>query len=84
MHARFQELMTQGYGFSNRLYFGEWNPDEFEAWIKDCQSLLSCCEPEPDGFPWSPGPHHIEEIVMLLSKTESRISKGEITYTGLL
>ena len=83
MYSRFQELMTRGFALSNKRYFREWNQYEFEAWIEDCQSLLSSCEPEPDGFPWCPDHRHIEEIVMLLSATSSRISKGEITYVGL-
>ena len=55
MYARFQALMTTGYGLANKLYFKEFDPNEFEAWIQDCQSLLSSCEPEPY-FPRVPIP----------------------------
>jgi hypothetical protein len=82
-HSRFQELMTEGYALSNKLHFGEWNPDEFEAWIKDCQSLLSCCEPEPY-FPSCPDRRHIEEIVFLLLKVSGEIVRGHIQYMGVL
>lgn len=82
--TRFQELMTQGYSLSNKYYFGEWNSDEFKAWIDQCQSLLASCEPEPAGFPWSPGPHHIEEIVFLLQKVSGEIVRGHIQYMGVL
>ena len=81
--SRFQELMTEGYALSNKLYFNEFDPDEFHQWINDCKRILAKCEPEPDGFPWFPDHRHIEEIVMLLSKTSSRISRGEITYIGI-
>ena len=81
--SRFQELMTEGYALSNKLYFKEFNQHEFNKWIDDCELLLAKCEPEPDGFPWCPDPRHIEEIVMLLSETSSKISKGEITYIGI-
>ncbi len=80
--SRFGTLMTEGYTLSNKLYFKEFDPHEFDEWIAACRSLLSCCEPEPH-FPWCPDPRHIEEIVMLLSKTSSRISRGEITYVGI-
>ncbi len=82
-YSRFQELMTTGYALSNKIYFKEFDPHEFDQWIEDCQRLLSSCEPEPEGFPWFPSPRHIEEIVMLLAKTGSRISRGEITYIGI-
>ena len=81
--TRFQELMTQGYSLSNKWYFKEWNQHEFDEWIEDCKNILSSCEPEPY-FPWFPEPTHIEEIVMLLGRTRSKISKGEITYVGLI
>ena len=81
--ARFQDLMTQGYSLSNKLYFKEFDPHEFDLWIGACRSLLSLCEPEPY-FPWNAGPYHIEELVMLLLETRHKISKGEITYIGLL
>jgi hypothetical protein len=84
MYSRFQALMTTGYALANKLYFKEFDESEFAAWIKDCQSLLSCCEPEPDGFPLCPSIGHIEEVVMLLSATSGKISRGEITYTGVL
>jgi hypothetical protein len=83
MYARFQELMTEGFSLSNKFYFGEWNPDEFAAWIKDCQNLLSCCEPEPY-FPSCSDHRHIEEIVMLLQKVSSEISRGQVEYLGIL
>jgi len=76
--------MTRGFSLSNKLHFRQWNQHEFDEWIEDCQRLLSSCEPEPDGFPWFPDHRHIEEIVMLLGKTRSRISRGEITYVGIL
>ena len=76
--------MTQGFALANKLSFKEFDQHEFQAWIEDCESLLSCCEPEPAGFPWCPDSRHIEEIVMLLSATRSRISRGEVHYTGLL
>lgn len=81
--ARCQELMTMGYSLSNKLHFKEFDPDEFNQWVEDCERLLANCEPEPEGFPWCPDSRHIEEIVMLLSKTSSRISKGEIEYMGI-
>lgn len=80
--ARFQDLMTEGYSLSNKLFFKEFDHHEFDLWIGACRSLLSLCEPEPY-FPWNADPHHIEELVMLLSKTWSRISKGEIEYMGI-
>jgi hypothetical protein len=83
MYARFQELMTEGYALSNKLHFGEWNPNEFDQWIEDCQSLLSCCEPEPH-FPSSPDHRHIEEVVFLLLKVSGEISRGSIRYVGLV
>jgi hypothetical protein len=83
MYSRFQELMTEGYALSNKLHFGEWNPDEFDAWINNCQSLLSCCEPEPY-FPSCPGPRHIEEVVFLLLKVSGEIVRGHIQYMGVL
>jgi len=81
--SRFETLMTEGYALSNKLYFNEFDPDEFHQWIATCRSLLSLCEPEPY-FPWNPDPRHIEELVMLLKKVSSEISKGQIQYTGLL
>jgi len=75
--------MTQGYALSNKLHFGEWNPDEFEQWIEDCRTLLSSCEPEPH-FPLNPDPRHIEEIVFLLLKVSGEISRGEVEYMGIL
>jgi hypothetical protein len=81
--ARFQGLMTTGHALANKLYFKEFNESEFDQWIKDCQNLLACCEPEPY-FPCFPDHRHIEEIVMLLAQTRSRISRGEISYTGVL
>jgi hypothetical protein len=81
--ARFQELIVKGFSLSNKISFREWNQDEFETWIDDCRDLLSRCEPEPEGFPWCPDQSHIEEIVMLLSQTRSRISRGDISYVGL-
>jgi hypothetical protein len=82
MYSRFQELMTAGYSLSNKLHFGEWNPDEFEAWIEDCQNLLSACEPEPL-LPLCPDRRHVEEVVFLLLKVSSEISRGKIQYLGL-
>ncbi len=79
----FRELMTQGYALSNKMYFGEWNPDEFDQWIRDCRRLLSRCEPEPH-LPWFPDPMHIEEIVMLLYKVSGEISRGKVEYLGVL
>ena len=81
--ARFQDLMTEGYSLSNKLYFKEFDESEFEAWIEDCQSLLSCCEPEPY-FPSCPDPRHIEEIVFLLLKVSDEILRGHIQYMGVL
>ena len=75
--------MTAGFSLSNKFYFGEWNPDEFKQWIEDCQTLLSYCEPEPH-FPCFPDRRHIEEIVMLLQKVSSEISRGNIRYVGLV
>jgi hypothetical protein len=75
--------MTTGYALVNKLYFEEFDESEFDAWIEDCHKILSACKPEPEGFPWSPDHRHIEEIVMLLSKTSSRISRGEIEYMGV-
>ncbi len=83
MYSRFQELITEGYALSNKLHFGEWNPNEFDAWIKDCQSLLSSCEPEPY-FPSCPDHRHIEEVVFLLLKVSGEISRGNIRYVGLV
>ncbi len=80
---RFQELMTQGYSLANKWYFKEWIQSEFDEWIDECRSLLACCEPEPH-FPWFPEPTHIEEIVMLLAATRSRISRGQTEYAGVL
>jgi len=81
--TRFQELKTRGFSLSNKRHFRQWNQYEFDEWIDECRSLLSCCEPEPDGFPWCPDPRHIEEIVMMLSATERKISRGQIEYTGI-
>ena len=81
--SRFQELMTQGYALANKLYFKEFDPHEFDLWIEDCQSLLSCCEPEPH-FPLNRDPRHIEEIVFLLQKVWGEISRGEVEYLGIL
>jgi hypothetical protein len=80
--SRFQELMTRGYSLANKWYFKEWIQSEFDQWIEECHSLLSSCEPEPY-FPWFPESTHIEEIVMLLAETRSKISKGQVQYTGL-
>jgi len=74
--SRFGTLMTEGYALSNKLYFNEFDPHEFNQWIAACRSLLSLCEPEPY-FPWNPDPRHIEELVMLLAATRSRISRGQ-------
>lgn len=82
--VRFRELMTAGYALANKLYFSQFDPHEFDQWIEDCRRFLSRCEPEPEGFPWCPDPRHIEEIVMLLATTRSRISRGEIQYLGVL
>ena len=82
-HSQFQELMTTGYALANKLYFREFDESEFDQWIEDCQSLLSCCEPEPY-FPSCPDHRHIEEIVMLLQKVSSEISSGEVEYLGIL
>ncbi len=81
--TRFHELMTRGFSLSNKIYFKEFDQHEFNQWIDDCKRLLAKCEPEPEGFPWFPDLRHIEEVVMLLAKTSSRISKGEITYIGI-
>ena len=81
--SRFGTLMTEGYTLSNKLYFNEFDPHEFDQWISDCRRLLAKCEPEPY-FPWNSDPRHIEELVMLLGKTRYKISKGQIQYTGLL
>ena len=81
--TRCQALMTQGFALSNKLHFREWNPDEFRAWIDDCERLLSNCDQE-SGFPWFPGTQHIEEIVAILGETRRKISRGQIRYTGLL
>lgn len=81
--TRFRQLMTQGYGLANKLYFEECDPYEFGKWAEDCQRLLSRCEPEPEGFPWFPSYRHIEEIIMVLSATRARISRGEIEYVGI-
>lgn len=82
MHSRFQELMTQGFSIANKLYFKEFDESEFDQWIEDCQSLLSSCEPEPDGFPLCPTIGHIEEIVMLLQKVSGEILRGRVAYMG--
>jgi len=82
-YSRSQELMTTGYALSNKIYLKELDPHEFDQWINDCRRLLAQRDPEPEGFPWFPDHRHIEEIVMLLAKTSSRISKGEITYIGI-
>ena len=81
--SRVQELMTRGYSLSNKFYFGQWNQDEFEAWVEACYSLISACKPEPY-FPCFPDHRHIEEIVMILMVTSRKILKGEIEYQGLL
>jgi len=83
MYSRFQELMTTGYALANKLYFKEFDESEFEQWIEDCDGLLSSCEPEPH-FPLNPDPRHIEEIVFLLLKVSSEISRGEVEYLGIL
>lgn len=83
MYARFQELMTEGYSLSNKLFFREFDPHEFDLWIGACRSLLSLCEPEPY-FPWNADPHHIEELVMLLLKVSGEIVRGHIQYMGVL
>lgn len=83
MYSRFQELMTQGYVLSNKLHFGEWNPDEFKQWIEDCRTLVSSCEPEPY-LPSCPDHRHIEEVVFLLLKVSGEISRGEVEYMGIL
>ena len=82
--SRFGTLMTEGYALANKIYFKEFDEYEFNQWINDCELLLAKCEPEPDGFPWCPNPRHIEEIVMLLAKTSSKISRGQTEYTGVL
>jgi hypothetical protein len=82
--ARFQELVTRGYALATKIYFKELGPHEFDQWIEDCERLLAKCEPEPQGFPWSPGPRHIEEIVFLLQKVLGQISRREIQYMGIL
>jgi hypothetical protein len=82
--ARFQKLMTTGYGLASKLHFKELAPREFDQWVQDCRSLLSKCEPEPDGFPWWPDERHIEEIVFLLQKVLGQISRREIQYMGIL
>ena len=81
--SRFQALMTTGYALANKWHFKEFDEHEFQAWIDQCQSLLSSCEPEPEGFPLCPDIRHIEEIVMLLSATSNKISRGEIEYMGI-
>ena len=83
MYARFQALMTTGYALANKLYFKEFDPNEFDQWVQDCQSLLSSCEPEPH-FPSCPDHRHIEEIVFLLLKVSNGISRGEFEYLGIL
>ena len=75
--------MTKGYALANKWDFKEFDQHEFEAWVQDCISLLSRCEPEPHGFPWCPDHRNIEEIVMLLQRVSGKISRGDITYTGL-
>lgn len=81
---RFRELMIQGYALSNKLHFGEWNPGEFDQWVQDCRTLLSRCEPEPEGFPWFPSYRHIEEIVFLLQRVRGQILRGQRQYLGLI
>lgn len=80
--TRFRELMTRGYALANKIYFKELGPREFDQWIEDCRNLVSWCEPEPH-LPWFPDPRHIEEIIMILSGTMSRISRREIEYVGI-
>ncbi len=80
---RFQELMTRGYVLTNKIYFRELGPHEFDQWIRECRHLLSRCEPEPY-FPWFPDHRHIEEIVFLLQKVWGQISRGQVEYMGLL
>jgi len=80
--GRFQELMTTGYALANKLYFKEFNENEFHRWIRDCKSLLANCEPEPC-FPYFPTVNHIEEIVMLLHKVSREILRGQVDYTGI-
>ena len=82
MHARFQELMTQGFSIANKWYFKEFDESEFEAWIGACRSLLSDCDPEPT-FPWFPIVHDIEQIICLLSETRHKILRREVYYMGL-
>ena len=82
MYARFQELMTQGFSLANKLYFKEFNENEFHRWVEDCERLLANCEPQP-AFPWFPTYQHIEEIVMLLSDTRHKIFRREVYYMGL-
>jgi hypothetical protein len=74
--------MTQGFALSNKWNFRQWNQSEFEAWINDCRSLLSLCEPEPH-FPYFPDHRHIEEIVMLLGAMSAKISRGQVDYMGI-
>jgi len=82
-HSRFQALMTTGYALANKLYFKEFDPEEFNQWIEGCERLLANCEPEPH-FPLNPDPRHIEEIVFLLLKVSSEISRGQVDYRGIL
>jgi hypothetical protein len=81
--ARIRDLMTRGYALANKWYFKEFNTNEFDKWIDDCKSLLSCCDPEPN-FPDFPTVSHVEEIVMLLGRMSAKIARGEVEYLGIL
>ena len=72
---RFQELMTKGYALSNKFHFGQWNEDEFQAWVEDCYDIVAACKPEPC-FPSLPDHRHIEEIVMFAHAHTTQDVKG--------
>jgi hypothetical protein len=81
---RLRQLMTQGFGISNKFYFDELEDGEFDAWVSECRCLLSRCKPQPQGFPWCPDHHQIQEIVFLLLETNNKILSGKIEYMGIL
>lgn len=81
---RFQHLMTQGFGISNKVHFNELEEGEFDAWVSECRSLLSGCEPQPQGFPACPDYRHIQEIVFLLQKVMDEIAGDKTEYFGFM
>ena len=81
--TRFQELMTQGYSLATNGTSRNGTNTSSMSGLTSAGAFWLAVNLNHH-FPWFPEPTHIEEIVMLLAETSSRISRGQIEYAGVL